>query len=83
MMRSGWIGIPRDCHIDVSEMNGEGEIKGEANLNEVETSTGDPPHEGLQGDPAIVAIDGDFVSQSWVPGPLINIHISLCSRHTL
>jgi len=27
MMRSGWIGIPRDYHIDVSEMNGKGKIE--------------------------------------------------------
>jgi len=38
-------------------------------LDEVETSTGDTPHEGLQGDPAIIAIDGDFISQSRVPSP--------------
>lgn len=27
MMRSGWIGIPRDYHIDISEMNGNDKIE--------------------------------------------------------
>lgn len=40
-----------------------------ARLDEVEASTGDTPHEGLQGNPAVIAVDGDFVSQSWIPGP--------------
>jgi len=40
-----------------------------ARLNEVETSASHTPHEGLQGDPAVVAIDWDFVSQSRVTGP--------------
>jgi hypothetical protein len=29
MIRSGWIGIPRDYHIDVSEMNGKDKIRRE------------------------------------------------------
>jgi len=40
-----------------------------ARLDEVETSPGDAPHEGLQGYPAVITIDGDFVGQSRVPGP--------------
>jgi acyl dehydratase len=76
MMRSGWIGIPRDYDIGVSEMNGKGKKSGQAYLDEVEASTGDTPHEGLQGDPTIIAIDGNFVSQSRIPGPLIITHIS-------
>lgn len=38
-------------------------------LDEVEASAGDASHEGLQGDPSVVAIDGDFVSQSRVSSP--------------
>jgi len=40
-----------------------------ARLDEVKASTGDTPHEGLQGDSAVVAIDGDFVCQSRISGP--------------
>jgi len=40
-----------------------------AGLDEVEASTGDTPHKGLQGDSAVVAVDGDFVSQSGISGP--------------
>jgi hypothetical protein len=40
-----------------------------ARLNEVEASTSDAPHEGLQGDPTVISIDGDFVSQSRISGP--------------
>jgi len=40
-----------------------------ARLNEVEASTSDAPHECLQGDPAVISIDGDFVSQSRISGP--------------
>jgi len=40
-----------------------------ARLDEVETSTSNTPHEGLQGYPAVIAVDGDFVGQSRVPGP--------------
>jgi hypothetical protein len=40
-----------------------------ARLDEVEASTGDTPHEGLQGNSAVVAIDGDFVSQCRIPSP--------------
>ena len=29
MMRSGWIGMPRDYHINVSEMNGKDKIERE------------------------------------------------------
>jgi len=38
-------------------------------LDEVEASTGDTSHEGLQGDSAVITIDGDFVSQSRISGP--------------
>jgi len=40
-----------------------------ARLDEVKASTGDTPHEGLQGDPAIITVDRDFVSQSRISGP--------------
>ena len=42
-----------------------------AYLDEVKASTGDAPHQCLQGDPAIIAIDRNFISQSWITGPLI------------
>jgi hypothetical protein len=38
-------------------------------LDEVEASTGDAPHQRLQGDPAIIAIDRNLVSQSWITSP--------------
>jgi len=40
-----------------------------ARLDKVKASAGDTSHEGLQGDPAIIAIDGDFVGQSGITGP--------------
>ena len=82
MMRSGWIGMPRDYRTGVSDMNGRDKIK-RTNLDEVEAPTSDTPHEGLQGYPTVIAIDGDFVSQSRISGPLINIYVSFCSLHTL
>ena len=42
-------------------------------LNEVDTSTSYAPHEGLQGNPAVITIDGDLVSQSRITSPLTNI----------
>jgi len=48
----------------------------------VETSASDAPHEGLQGYPAVIAVDGDFVSQSRVPGPLV-VRQSLFLSHVV
>jgi len=38
-------------------------------LDEVKTPTGHTPHEGLQGNPAVITIDGNFVSQGRITGP--------------
>jgi len=47
-----------------------------ARLNEMQASTGDAPHESLQRDPAIITVDGNFVSQGRVSGP-DNSHVEV------
>jgi hypothetical protein len=64
-----WLPCARGNFLDGVENDAVWVDRNTARLDEVDTSTGDTPHEGLQGDPAIIAIDGDFVRQSRVPGP--------------
>ena len=49
----------------------------------VETSPSDTSHEGLQGYLAVIAVDRDFVCQSRIPSPLMNIYVSPCPSYTV
>jgi len=64
-----WLPGARGNFLDGVEDDAVWVNRNAARLDEVETSTSDTPHEGLQRDPAIVPVDGDFVSQSRITGP--------------
>jgi len=64
-----WLPSARGNFLDGVEDDAVWVDRDTARLDEVEASTGDTPHEGLQGDPAVIPIDGDFVSQSRISGP--------------
>jgi len=64
-----WLPSARGNFLDGVEDDAIWVNRNPTRLDKVEASTSNAPHEGLQGDPAIIAIDGDFISQSGVASP--------------
>jgi len=64
-----WLPCARGNFLDGVEDDAVWVDRDTARLDEVETSPTDAPHEGLQGYSTVIAVDGDFVSQSRVPSP--------------